>query len=248
MQVVGHRGASGTEPENTLGAFKRALELGANALELDVHCTRDGQMIVIHDETVNRTTNGNGNVADMTLQEIKSLRTEKGEAVPTLEEVLALVAGKATIFIEIKSPGTDAVAPLIHKAVKEGAFTYEQLPVISFNHPLLQTLKHNNPDIQTGASFDWNDPRGVKDKIQAAQAIGAQAINPYFGTMEPELVSEAHHASLAVNVWTVNEHDDIRRMVQAGVDAVMSDFPDRVRRILQVEQGNGRSDTSPRHP
>ena len=243
MLVTGHRGASGTVPENTLGAFKRALELGADAIELDVHRTKDGQMVVIHDDTVNRTTNGRGAVAEMTFEQIRTLRTENGEQVPTLQEVFDLVAGKATIFVEIKSPGTDAVAPLIHGAVKKGQFIYAQLPVISFNHPLLGTLKQANPDILTGATFDKDD---CKNMVARAEAIGASAINPHHSKADAATVEAAHKAGLAVNVWTVNEHDDIRRVIKAGVDAVMSDFPDRVKRVQQVD-GNGRADAPSRH-
>lgn len=244
MLVTGHRGASGYEPENTLGSFARALEMGVDAIELDVHRTKDGHMVVIHDETVDRTTNGTGAVADMTLAEIKALKTPKGEPVPTLEEVFDLVAGKATIFVEIKSPGTDAVAPLIHQAVAEKGFTYATLPVISFNLPLLGTLKQNHPHILTGATFDKDDSANM---IARAQAIHANSINPHHSKADTAIVNAAHAAGLKLNVWTVNEHDDIRRVIKAGVDAVMSDFPDRVRRILQVEQGNGRSDAASRH-
>ncbi len=238
MLVTAHQGASGDYPDNTLLAFEKAIEHGAEAIELDVHRCKSGEMVVIHDESVDRTTNGTGKVADLTLAELKQLDAGEGEKIPTLDETLAMLAGRVTVFVELKDTAIQEVADSVHRAVREHGFTYDQLPVIGFDHQDLLALKITNPDIQTGLT--WSERRqdiASIIMIPEAKMMGAVAINPEHTMITPELVERAHKVGLKVNTWTVNEPDDIRRMIDAGVDAIMSDYPKRVVRQLQVANG-----------
>lgn len=240
MLNVGHRGASGTEPENTLRAFRTALALGADAIELDVHRCKSGELVVIHDGDVSRTTNGQGKVSELTLDELKRFDAGKGERIPTLDEVLAtLRAGRPdgsnpTVFIEVKSPGGKQVAAAVHRAVSEQGWAYAELPVIGFNHAQIGFIKHGNPQIETGISLDKDKAYLAPVLIPLAKRLGASAINPHHALITPEWVAKAHAAGLKVNTWTVNDHGDLKRVMEAGVDSVIGNFPDRTRLIAQT--------------
>lgn len=237
---TGHRGASGTEPENTILAFKTALAMGADAIELDVHRCKSGELVVIHDGDVSRTTNGTGKVSDLTLDQLKAFDAGKGEKIPTLEEALAAVkggkrdGGNPTVFIEVKSRGGKDVAKSVHNAVATEGWSYDQLPVIGFNHAQIGLIKAGNPKIQTGISLDKDKSFLAPALIGIAKALGASAINPHQELVTPEWVDKAHKAGLKVNTWTVNEHADIKRVIEAGVDSVIGNFPDRTKLVAQA--------------
>jgi glycerophosphoryl diester phosphodiesterase len=229
-----HRGASGHAPENTLAAFALAVELGADGVELDVQLTSDREMVVIHDETLDRTTSGAGWVKDLTLAEIKALDASygrtgfAGEKVPTLREVFDLLKPTdLTINVEIK----DSVIPYfgLGDAVSQLVDEYDlghRVVLSSFNHCSLAWLRQNGSMVKTGVLFGdvlfepWN---------YAAQ-IWATALHPAYSYADYvfNLVEEAHNALLDVNVWTVNEPEDIERMIDRGVDAIITNYPERV--------------------
>lgn len=241
MHYAGHRGASATQPENTLASFQSALAMGATAVELDVRRCKSGEMVVIHDGTVDRTSNGSGKVTDLTLGELKQLDFGNGEPIRTLDEVLAALKGgtrdgqNPTVFIELKSPGARAVAASIRNAAERGDYGYDELPVIGFNPKQVAAVKLVNPKIEIGLSMAANRSGAEKAMlIPAARAMRASAINPEHTMVTPELVDKAHAAGLKVNVWTVNEHADIKRMAEMGVDSIMSDHPDRVRLVASA--------------
>lgn len=223
MLKIGHRGACGHEPENTLRSFRRAMELGVDGVELDVHICASGEPVVIHDETLERTTNGTGRVALKALAELKTFDAGKGERIPTLQEAINLIDRKIRIFIELKDD--NAVAPvvkLIERSVKKG-WKYEQLMIIAFNHHLLLAAKKLNPDIQTGALLV-----GIPATYaQCAVDAKAQAINPAVGFVNKAFVDDAHRRGLKVFCWTVNTPVQIAKARQAGVDGIMGDYPDR---------------------
>lgn len=248
MLITGHRGASGLYPENSMLAFKKAFEQGANAIELDVHRCKTGEMVVIHDETVDRTMNGTGRVADLTLAELKALDGKDGQKIVTLDEVLEMVGGKATVFIEMKGPGNAEVAKSIHKAVKEQGFSYDQLPVISFDHSRLFLLKLRNPHIQTGLSFSKRTKLERTTMVPLAKTLGASSINPYHVMVDKELVEEAHKAGLSVNPWTVNRPEVMERMHGYGVDAIMTNYPDKLHNVVHQTKEQNRDAGSARHP
>lgn len=241
MLITGHRGASGTEPENTMASFKQALAMGANAIELDIHRCKSGEMVVMHDADVSRTTNGSGAIKDMTLEQLKALQLPNGEPVHTLDEVLAELKGgcrdgsNPTVFVEIKSAGAKQAAGSIRNAVEQHGYSYSQLPVIGFNPKQVGLVKAANPKVEIGLSISAKRPaRELKMLIPLAKAMRATAINPEHTLVTPELVEKAHAAGLKVNTWTVNEHADLKRVTEAGVDTIMSDYPDRAQRISQA--------------
>lgn len=240
MLNTGHRGASGTEPENTLRAFHAALAMGAEALELDVHRCKSGEMVVIHDDDVSRTTNGQGKVSELTLDELRRFDAGKGEQIPTLEEVLHSLRGccrdgkNPTVFIEIKSPGEQQVADTVHHAVATQGWSYAELPVIGFDHPQIGRVKQANPQIETGISLDKGEDAQLAGLLPLAKSLGASAVNPHHSMVTPEWVADAHANGLKVNTWTVNEHADIKRVIEAGVDSVIGNYPDRTRLLAQA--------------
>lgn len=249
MLITGHRGASGQYPENSLLAFEKAFEQGAAAIELDVRRCKTGEMVVIHDETVDRTTNGAGKVEDLTLAELKALDDTHGQKIATLDEVLEMVGGKATIFIEMKGEGNKEVAESIHKAVKEKGFSYDQLPVIGFDHTRLFMLKLNHPHIQTGLSFSGKNPKLERAAmVPLAKTLGASAINPNHTLVDRELVDAAHKAGLSVNTWTVNQPGVMERMRDYGVDAIMTDHPGKLSNLVRQAKEQNSEPGSARHP
>ena len=189
-KIMGHRGAPADEPENTLRSFSRALAVGVAAVELDVQLTRDGRLAVIHDETLDRTTNGKGRVKDFTLAELQRLDAGRGEPVPSLEEVFALVQGRAHLVVELKQP--DAAGAVLGFFREQRAFEFAN--VISFWHPAVKALKEAEPRLTTGALMVGcpADPVGV------ARAAGAATLVLNYPYVNRELVAAAHHQGILV--------------------------------------------------
>lgn len=234
--VVAHRGASGHAPENTLAAFQRAVELGATFIETDLHVTRDGHFVAMHDDTVDRTTNGSGEVGEFTLDELRQVdaglwfdRDFMGERVPTLEEILEFSEKNDVVFyLELKYM---AVAGMDHAlaAVLRKARGAPRTVVISFDAATLAPLRRLDPSIMTGFLVEEATP----NCIQTALDLGARQLCPRFLSVDQELVERAHRADLHVVTWTVNTVEEMRAMISAGVDGVMTDFPDRLRAVIE---------------
>jgi glycerophosphoryl diester phosphodiesterase len=218
MIVTSHRGAGFLEPENTLRAIRRAIELGADQVELDVQLTRDGHLILMHDPTVDRTTDGKGNVADFTLAEIRQFDAGQGERVPTLEEVLTLTDGKITPQIELKGPGT---APFVVKTL-HALHCADRAILTSFLHHQLLEARQLVPDLHLGAL--WG--RLPDDVVAQAEHLGVHALHLWHQFITPQIVSDAHERGLLVRAWNANTEEDMRRLIDLGVDAIGSDRPD----------------------
>ena len=232
MLRIGHRGAAGTCPENTLAAYRRAVELGCDGIELDIHRTRDGHLVVIHDFFLNATTTGHGLIRDLTLADVKAAdagvrKGEQfaGERVPTLEEVLDALPEQMTIFVELKAgsmiyPGIEAdlLALLERKAAMH------RVQVSSFDHQGLAQLHQLAPDLPLGMLYSEN----LLDAVGMAEAIGCSALHPLFLWVTPMLIQAAHAAGMQVNTWTINEPPFIAQYRAMGVDGIMSDFPERL--------------------
>ncbi len=220
----GHRGARGHEPENTLRSIRRALALGADGVEVDVYFV-DGELVVIHDRTLGRTTNGRGFVVKKSFAYLRSLDAGKGEKIPTLAEVFDTVRHRALINVELKGPRTAApVVLLIDLYVRQRGWSYEEFAVSAFDHSQINEVKRLRPEIRTGALMS-KPGRGAAAR---AQQLGAWSVNLAKESVTPALVSEAHRRGLKVFAFTVNEPEDIARMAVLGVDGVFSDFPERV--------------------
>ncbi|MBI3245280.1 MAG: glycerophosphodiester phosphodiesterase [Deltaproteobacteria bacterium] len=218
MIITSHRGAGFLEPENTLRAIRRAIDLGADQVEIDVQLTRDGHLILMHDATVERTTDGTGTVADLTLAEIRQLDAGQGERVPTLEEVLTLATGKITPQIELKSPGVvPAVIQTLH-----ALGCADQVILTSFLHQQLIEARQLYSSIHTGAL--WG--RLPEHLVAQAEQLGVQALHLWHQFITPQIVADAHACGLRVRAWNANQEEDMRRLIDLGVDAIGSDRPD----------------------
>jgi glycerophosphoryl diester phosphodiesterase len=221
ITVIGHKGCAGIEPENTLRAFERALELGVDAIEFDVRMTKDKQLIIIHDNKVDRTANGKGFVKDFTLDEIRKLDAGKGEKIPTLEEVINLLKDRnITVNIEIKEPNTlDKILEIIRKDK-----LVEKVLIISFWHDVLKKIKEIEPKIKTSAVI-VGKPLDIISMVKNAKADKV-SLNYVF--IDKKVVEECHKNNIQIIAWSVDEFSDIESMIRLNVDAISSNRPDRV--------------------
>jgi glycerophosphoryl diester phosphodiesterase len=231
-----HRGARGHAPENTLMAFDLAFDLGAEAIECDVQCSRDGELVIIHDGTVNRTTNGVGAVAALSFADLRALDAGRiwriPQRIPTLAETLDLVRRRGgALNLEIKgesvaeSIGTaEAVEPVLRELEEP---LRARLLVSSFAHPAVARLKERLPWLRVATLYSGREWQ-KQDMLAPALAMGAEAIHPGVALTTADLVSWAHDAELRVNVWTANRTATIRKLIAWGVDGLFSDYPERV--------------------
>jgi len=222
---IGHQGAMGHAPENTLLSFKKALELKVDMVELDVYVCQTGELVVIHDDKVNRTTNGRGYVIKKTFDELRSLDAGKGEKIPTLKEVFDIVDKQIKINIELK--GMDTAKPvyeLIEDYVKNKDWQYDNFFISSFNYYELKKFNELNPNVKIDALIT-GIPIGF---AKFAKKINAYSINLSVKFINQEFVDDAHSKGLKIYVWTVNDLDGIERMKSLCVDGFFSNFPDRL--------------------
>ena len=217
---IGHRGAAGHAPENTLAAVQKGIELGVDVVEIDIRRTADGALVAIHDATVNRTTSGKGNVAALTLRQLTVLDTGNGQHIPTVEEVLQVARGRTGVMLELKVSG---VAHLTVQAVQKADF---QGPVIyaSFLHQELTEVRAIAP----GAAL-----MVLLDRLPRAPVPYVSGFHPaYVGLRHDrasrQLVDAFHRADVLVWVYTANTLNDIQQAMSIGVDGVISDFPERI--------------------
>jgi glycerophosphoryl diester phosphodiesterase len=225
MLKIGHRGAKAHVAENTLESFQHALDLGAEGIELDVHACATGKLVVIHDFTVDRTTNGKGEVSKMTLTELKKLKIEDQYRVPTLEEVMSLVGKQCFVNIEMKGRHTaKPVSEFLKRLVKGEGYTYNSFIVSSFQKEELRIMSDINPDVHLGVLTQAS----VTEAWEWAEEFKAKAIHPHFTLLTDSNVQKAQMAGYKVYTWTVNEPDDIARVKAMGVDGIISDYPERL--------------------
>lgn len=218
---IGHRGAAGHAPENTLASFRKAIELGCDMTELDVHVCASGELVVIHDENVDRTTNSKGWVSKLNLTELKRLDAGAGEKIPTLAEVLDLLKDRIMLNIELKGLGT---AEPVYKLIKETGWRNTNLTISSFNWESLTEYKQLDPEARIGVlTF-----RNHQEALEYAEANKAYSINPYHMLLKKKLVEQAHSKGFKVFPWTPNTAKDIQNEIKKGVDGVISDYPDRI--------------------
>jgi glycerophosphoryl diester phosphodiesterase len=225
MLKIGHRGAMGYGPENTVDSFAKALEFGVDGIELDVHVCKSGEVIVIHDDRVERTTNGQGKVTEMTLRELKELDAGKGERIPTLQEVLDFVDRRAVIDIELKAEGiAGAVADILHQYIQEQGWKESHFMISSFDHHELKRCHDLIPEVPFGPIIAAKP----LDYALLAQAMNADAIIPFHEFLDLNFVRDAHQRGVKVIAWTVNRQEDIEKVLNMGVDGIISNYPDRL--------------------
>jgi glycerophosphoryl diester phosphodiesterase len=217
MLKIGHRGAKAYEPENTLRSFKKAIEIGVDAVELDIRKTKDNQLVVIHDVDVKRTTNGRGLVNELTLEEIKGFSTEKGEKIPTLKEALDFLDKKVKIVVELKEADLEnQVLSLVRESRLE-----ENVIIISFMEEALRRVRELNKEVETGLIYVKH-----KNPVKAAIDLKARYLLPLYRFTHIANVQKAHEKGLKVIVWTVNNSKEVAEYAKKGVDGIASDKPD----------------------
>ena len=217
MLKIGHRGARAYEPENTLASFRRAIELGVDAVELDVRKTRDNELVVIHNADVNKTTDGNGPVNSFTLEEIQKFVTEKGEHIPTLEEVLDVVGKRVKVLVELKETDTEEkVIELIRRKK-----LMDDVILISFDENILKKIRKLDDKLTLGLIYVRH-----KNPIKSALALKAEYLLPLYRFTHSANVKKAHEAGLKVIVWTINTKEEAIEYNRKGVDGIATDRPD----------------------
>ena len=236
--IWGHRGASGHAPENTLPAFRMAADMGADGVELDVQETKDGVLVVCHDETVDRTSNGAGWVKDFTFEEIRKLDFSGGNAayeglkIPSMEEVLDLLAPTGlTINIELKTGIVfyDRIEEKILQLVRNKNWE-DRVIYSSFNHYSVRRIKELDPAAKTGLLY----ADGPIDMPGYGKRIGADALHPALYNLQyPDLLEDCRRYGLAVNVWTVNSAQELLLCRDLGVNAVITNYPEKARILYE---------------
>jgi glycerophosphoryl diester phosphodiesterase len=215
--IIAHRGASAYEPENTLRSFRRAIEMGADMIELDVRLSQDRHLVIMHDEEVDRTTNGHGLVSGKTLRELRQLDAGMGEWIPTLEEVVALIKGRTGLVIELKEPGTEEG---VIGVVKENNLT-EGVFIVSFNQDLIKRVKELEPKIKTGLIL-FSSP----DPVMLARDCSADAVAPFHEFVTSEVIEKAHENKLLIITWTVDNRERGEELKNMGIDGIVTNKPD----------------------
>ncbi|NWG09840.1 MAG: glycerophosphodiester phosphodiesterase [Nitrososphaerales archaeon] len=218
MMIVAHRGASAYEPENTLRAIEKAIELGANMVEVDVRPSKDGHIVVIHDDSVDRTTNGEGYVKNMTLKELKKLDAGIGERVPTLQEVIGAVRRRVVLVIEIKVLNFEEA--VVRTVEKEGM--EKEVMITSFYHPVLERVKKIDSIIKTGVIFKCHPIRSAELALNAR----ADVLFPEYKYTSKEMVEEARKSNLEIYPWTVDDQALADRFIKMGVNGIVTNKPD----------------------
>jgi glycerophosphoryl diester phosphodiesterase len=246
MKVIAHRGASGCAPENTLAAFRRAAEMGAGFIETDLQLTRDGRLVAIHDETLDRTTNGTGPVSAATFEELRKLDAgawfwkkdagrvqhsdSVGECIPTVEEVLAFGReSNVGLYLEMKMPGARGAEHVLAEAL-QAAHYLDRTVVISFDREALARVREIEPSIPTGYLYSDRRTDGVAEALRA----GATQLLPRADRITRKLLEQAHGSNLEVIAWTVNATRRMKELLVLGVDGIITNFPNSLAALLST--------------
>ncbi len=246
MRVIAHRGFSGKAPENTLSAFQKAIEIGADMFELDVLLSRDGKLVVIHDATLDRTSNGTGKVADYSLAELSELDAGtwfsaefEGEPIPTLEEVLKLAKEKILVNIEIKTEAVtnEAGGGIVEKALDlvRASGMGDQVVISSFDPRALAQARELDPGIHTASLFNRRLQKGMSPR-EVMDEVGSRGFNLSHKIVNASIVEECHAVGRPVAVYTVNEVEKMKELLELGVDALFTDYPDRLLELTRARK------------
>lgn len=217
--ISAHRGASGYEPENTLRAFTKAIEMGAPMIELDVHLSKDGRLVVIHDYT----TKDGKKIEDLTLAQLQQYDVGKGERIPLLSQVLDAVNQQAILNIELKAHGTpEPVAQLLAQYIKQKKADPKKFLISSFDHFLVKEFHSYAPGIPTAVIFEGNPIK----RAQIATDAGAQAVVLQYKWISPEFIKDAHARGIKVYSYTVNDRETALTLQSMGIDGIITNYPD----------------------
>jgi glycerophosphoryl diester phosphodiesterase len=247
LMVIAHRGAAGEAPENTLASFALGLEQGCDVIELDIHLSKDGEIIVCHDKTLNRTTDRKGAISEFTVKELKGADAGRwfgeryeGERIPLLEEVFDLVPPEVHINVELKA-GVAPIVPALVSLMKRK----DRLPgvfVSSFDYDLLELLKELEPDARIG--LPYNNRMSKHYRVAGLLDCSVYSLHPHWAHIDRRNVRAAIDRGFRVYPWTVNKEEEMRKMIDCGVSGMMTDYPGRLKRLLDSgERPSGRVDS-----
>lgn len=222
MKIFGHRGAAGLVAENTLESIKEALQHKVDGIEIDVHRCKSGELVVIHDETLDRTTNGTGNVSDYSLLELEQFATKEGFMIPTLNQVLDLIDGQCVLNVELKGKNTGVLAiTLLETYVRTSTWEYDDFIISSFDHSQLFDVKTVSSKFKIGVLTEDN----ITEALPVARQLKAFSIHPPIHSLTLDEVDLAKIEGYKVYVWTVNTIELIDQSKSWKVDAIITDFP-----------------------
>ena len=229
-RVIAHRGASAYRPENTVAAYELAIEQAADMIEVDLHRTRDGAVVVAHDAELERI-GGRGEIGDATLAEVRALDAGAGQRVPTLDELLDGFGTRIALNLELKqgSRGPYAGLPAVAVAEVRARGLEQRTLYSSFYDPVLHDLRRVDPEARIALLISRRAPQGW---VERARALGAEAVNPELPLVDREFVERAHGEGLAVYVFTVDPLEEMQRLLALGVDGLFTNVPDRMRRLV----------------
>lgn len=222
MKIYGHRGAAGLVAENTLESIAEALIHPVDGIEIDVHLCKSGELVVIHDETLDRTTNGKGDVVNYTLSELKKFKTEEGFMIPTLKEVLNLIDARCELNVELK--GNGAAMPtleLLEEYIQKTSWKHEDFVISSFDHSQLFKVKEASSKFKIGVLTEEN----ITTALPVSNKLRAFSIHPPITSLTRDEVILAQEQGYKVYVWTVNSERLVDQSKKWGVDTVITDFP-----------------------
>ena len=225
IQSFGHRGAKGYVCENTLASFQKALDLNVYGIELDVHVCASGELVVFHDFTLDRITNGSGEIHNFSLEELKKLKVDGVFEIPTLEDVLNLINKKCKVNVELK--GHDTAKPalqIIEKYIQDNNWKMENFIVSSFQRDELYKVSQLNSSIPLAVLTQAS----VEQAMEWADEFSAKYIHPHFSLLTEDNCKVANEKGFKINTWTVNDVTDIERIKKYKINGIISDFPDRI--------------------
>ncbi|MEY8000758.1 glycerophosphodiester phosphodiesterase [Clostridium sp. Mt-5] len=228
---IAHRGFSGLYPENTMLSFKKAAEAGADGIETDLHVTKDGVIVICHDETIDRTTNGSGFIRNHTYEEIRKFNAGEGEKIPSLDELLSYVKDKDLLLnLELKND-------IIHynnleKNTIDKIYQYKlekNVIISSFNHKSMQKVKQYDNSIKTGLLYGT----AIYKPEEYAKKMGADALHPLFSlVMDAKIVQDIKKSGILINTYTVNRKNDMKKLIDLGVDGIITNYPNILKKLI----------------
>ena len=229
VMIIGHRGAMGHVAENTIPSIKKAMELGVDGIEIDVFKCKTGELVVFHDEKLDRLTNASGLIESLELDSIKKITVLDQYRIPTLEDILILIDGQVKLNIELKGQGTASPTnDIINQYINKEGWTNDKFIISSFKWDELEKIRSLNSLIPIAVLV--NTRVNPIEALPFARKVKAIAINPNFKDLNQENIKEIQSNGFKVFPYTINELDDIERMIKLGVDAIITDYPERVNR------------------
>ncbi|WP_148232087.1 glycerophosphodiester phosphodiesterase [Maribacter sp. HTCC2170] len=223
--VIGHRGAMGHETENTLASVQKALDLGVDMIEIDVFKIKSGEIVVFHDELVDRLANATGKIEEYDIYYVKQMVLDGNHSIPLLQDVLKLIDNKVRLNIELKGAGTsDRVNHILKYYIDKKGWTLDNFLISSFKWDELREFRKLNKEIPIAILTEDNP----LDAIEVAEELNAEAVNPNFNKIDLEIAEKIKDAGFKLYTWTVNEPEDIEKAKSWSVDGIITNFPERV--------------------